>query len=188
MSTHGWLPRLALEGSHLAEEEILPASYHYFLPAGQYEENVSRVQETRLFHVGEVNNTIARRAKERGAIEPPRAIPKQSPDERRAVGQMDACMVAASFKKKNVRRSDQPTLAVVAQEDEVIQTKCAIVLFHSGVCQSVRLDGIEDSTFRCGGLCLRQSVTICRDVLSRSTTAGSVQFHERSWTKAVWWR
>ena len=87
-------------------------------------------------------------------------------------------MVAASFKKPNVRRSDEPAFAVVAQNDEVMRTKGAIVLFHSEVYRFVRFDGIGSSTLRCGGLCFRQSVTICREALSRNT--GIVQFHEVS--------
>ena len=174
-----------LEGSHLAEENVLPARDDDFLSIWKYEENAGRIQETRLFHVGEVDDTIARSAKERGAIQPALAIPEQAPDESRAVGQMDACMVAASFKKPNVRRSDQPALAVVAQKDEVIQTKCAIVLFHSEVGRSVGLKGIENSICRRGWLFLRQLVSMRRDVLARSTTARIVQFHERSWTSGL---
>ena len=83
--------------------------------------------------MGEVDDTIARRAKKRGAIQSALTIPEQTPDESRAVGQMDACMVGASFKEPNVRRSDQPALAALAQKDEVIQTKCARVLSHSEV-------------------------------------------------------
>ena len=135
--------------------------------------------------MGEVDDTIACSAKKRGAIQPALAIPEQAPDENRAVGQMDACMVAASFKKPNVRRSDQPALAVVAQKDEVIQTKCAMVLSHSEVGRSVGLKGIKNSICRRGWLFLRQVVSMRRDVLARSTTARIVQFHERSWTSGL---
>jgi len=135
--------------------------------------------------VGEVDDTIACSAKKRGAIQPALAIPEQAPDENRAVGQMDACMVAASFKKPNVRRSDQPALPVVAQKDEVIQTKCAMVLSHSEVGWFAGLKGRKNSICRRGWLFLRQVVSMRREVLARSTTARIVQFHERSWTRGL---
>ena len=134
--------------------------------------------------MGEVDDTIACSAKKRGAIQPALAIPEQAPDENRAVGQMDACMVAASFKKPNFRRSDQPALAVVAQKDEVIKTKCAIVLSHR-VGRSVGLNGIENSICRRGWLFLGHLVSMRRDELARSTTARIVQFHERSWASGL---
>ena len=135
--------------------------------------------------MGEVDDTIACSAKKRGAIQPALTIPEQTPDESGSVGQMDACMVGASFKKPNVRGLDQPAVAVVAQKDEVIQTKCAMVLSHSEVGRFVGLKGIKNSICRRGWLFLRQVVSMRREVLARSTTARIVQFHERSWTSGL---
>ena len=129
-----------LKGSHLAEEKVLLSRNNDFLSIRKHEENVSRVQETRLFHVGEVDDTIARRAKKRGAIQPALTIPEQTPDESGAVGQIDACMVGARFKKPNVRRSDQPALGALAQKDEVIQTKRAQSSWPVGRVPSYRDD------------------------------------------------
>jgi hypothetical protein len=173
----------ALKGSHLAEENVLPAGDNDFLSVWKQEDYAGRIQETRLFHVGEVDDTIARSAKKRGAIQPALAIPERAPDENRVVGQVDACMVAASFKKPNFRRLDQPALAVVAQKDEVIKTKCAIILSHR--VGSVRLNGTENSICRRGWLFLGHLVPMRRDELSRSTTARIVQFHERSWASGL---
>ena len=162
-----FLAGFALKGSHPAEEKVLLSRNNDFLSIGKHEENVSRVQETRLFHVGEVDDTIARRAEKRGAIQPALTVQEQTPDESGAVGQVDACMAGASFKIPNVCRSDQPALAALAQKDEVIQTKGAIGLFRSQAGRSVGLKGIEYSTWRHRRLFLRHVVMMLRDLLSR---------------------
>ena len=72
---------------------------------------------------GEVDDT-PRVARKRGAIQPGARNPEQAPDESRR--RADGCVYRRL--RSRVRRSISQHL-LVAQKDEVIQTKCAIVLF-----------------------------------------------------------
>lgn len=121
------------EGSHLAEQNVLSARYDDFLSRGKHEENTGGVQEAGLPDVEQVDDTIAGGAKKRRAIQPALAFREQTPDENGCVLELDPCLISAGFKKPNFRGSDEPAPGIVAQKDEIIETKCAIVLFHGQV-------------------------------------------------------
>ena len=55
-----------------------------------------------LFHVAEVDDTVTRGAKEGGAVQPALAVLEGAPYESRAVGEMDARIILASFKNGNI--------------------------------------------------------------------------------------
>ena len=55
-----------------------------------------------LFHVAEVDDTVTGNAKEGGTVQPALAVLEGAPYESRAVGEMDARIILASFKNGNI--------------------------------------------------------------------------------------
>jgi hypothetical protein len=76
-----------------------------------------------LFHLAEVDNTAPAGAKEDGAVQPALAVPESAPNEKLAVGKMDARKIPARFEKINVLDSHDPTFDIVSQENEIVTMK-----------------------------------------------------------------
>jgi hypothetical protein len=73
--------------------------------------------------LAEVDNTAPACAKEDGAVQPALAVPESAPNEKLAVGKMDARKIPARFEKINVLDSHDPTFDIVSQENEIVTMK-----------------------------------------------------------------
>ena len=62
-----------------------------------------------LFHVAKVDDTITRGSKESGTVQPALAVRKRTWDKSRALGEMEARIFPAGFKKSNVCDFNHPT-------------------------------------------------------------------------------
>jgi hypothetical protein len=127
---------------------------------------VGGVKETRLFHVGEVDDAISRGAKESGGVEPSLAIPKHAPDENGTVRELNSCLIAAGLKKPDVGRSNQPTLPIIAQKNKIIRAKYIILFFHVEVARSIGHKRIEDLIFGRGSLSICKFAKMGRNALA----------------------
>lgn len=115
------------EGPHLAEESVLRAGNDDFLSGWKNEENARGVEQARLLHVSQVDDIIARGAKESGTVEPLFAVVEGTLGENITISHVDACLLSGGFEKPDVRCPDQPAAVAVAQENEVIESQGAIV-------------------------------------------------------------
>lgn len=102
-----------LKQSRFAKDEALPARYDDLFAAPENKDEACATKAACLFHVAEVNDTITRGSKEGGTAQPARAVREGAPDESRALGEMEARMIPAGFKKGNVCDPNHPTFIFV---------------------------------------------------------------------------
>jgi hypothetical protein len=126
-----------LQGAHLPENGVLLSGHDDLLIVGEDKCDAGTIEKTRLFDVGKIDEAIASRTEERGAVQPAFAFAQRSPDSRSSFRHHDARSAAACFKHPDVCRPDQPALSFATEEDEVVRTKDAFILFSRRVAQFV---------------------------------------------------
>jgi hypothetical protein len=84
--------------------------------------NARGVEQARLLHVSQVDDIIARGAKESGTVEPPFAVVEGTLGENIAISHVDASLLSGGFEKPDVRCPDQPALLDRLADDEPAKT------------------------------------------------------------------